>query len=286
MRRVGAACLAWVVLAAPVLAAGYDDFTRGMTANLRGDSATAVVSFSAALAASDLVPVYKPAAFRGRASAYLAQDKCSEALADLKAYEGLKKPDNTVIALRVWAELCLKDAVAARKDLDTVAQGKLDVADLWDFSRLEWRYGLFDDATATAREAFKIADKKQYGTAYILLWQALSAVRAGKLDAGAIAVSLAELKLDDWPGPILDLYLGKQTPAGVQKEASSWRESKETAQRCEANFYTAEWYLGRNDTAAATPLLLAVNEKCPIDFIELTAARAELKRLGVPLPKE
>jgi hypothetical protein len=268
------------------LAAGYDDFTQGLTANLRGDYVFAVTAFTKALAAPDLVAAYKPAAYRGRAISYLNLDKCREALADVKAYEGLKGQDPGIAVYRIWAELCLKDAAAARQDLETVANGKLSAAGLFEFARLEWQYDLFEGSAATGSEAFKVADKKDVMASYILLWEAVAAQRAGKFDAAAITAGLAELKLGEWPKPLLDLYLGKQTPEGVQKEAESWRQSKEDAQRCEANFYTAEWYLGSGDKASATPLLLAVTRKCPNDFIERSAAASELKRLGVPVPKE
>jgi lipoprotein NlpI len=266
--------------------AGYDDFTQGMTANLRGDYAGAVTAFTSALAAPDLAAAYKPVAYRGRANAYLKQDKCQDAMADIKAFESLASQDDSIAVYRIWAELCLKDGAAARKDLDALAKGKLDASDLWEFARLEWKYELFSEAAATAGEAFQAADKKELTASYILLWQAVAAQRAGKFDAAAITAGLAGTELDDWPKPLFDLYLGKQTPQGVQKEAESWRKSREDGQRCEANFYTAEWHLGQGDKASATPLLLAVVEKCPIEFIELPAAQSELERLGVPLPKE
>ena len=286
MRRVGAACLAWLALTVPVFAAGYDDFTLGVTANLRGESERAVTSFTAALAAPDLVPAYKPTAYYGRAAAYLQLDKCQEANADLQSYETLKGKDNSILILRVWAETCLKDVAAARKNLDALSKGKPGPVDIWELSRIEWRYGLFAEAADTAREAYKALDKKGTLAAYILLWQALSAERAGKPDPAAVAAGLKEIDSYDWPRPIFDYIQGKLTLQKLQKEAESSRESKELAQRCEANFYAAEFLLARNGTAAATPIFLDVAKNCPIDFIELSAAKTELRRLGVAIPKE
>jgi hypothetical protein len=286
VKRTLVAVAALAVCAGVALAAGYDDFTRGLTQNLRGESEAATKSFTIALASPDLVAAYKPAAYRGRAAAYLKLDKCQEALADLKAYEALKGRDNPTMVYRIWAELCLKDASAAKKDLEEISKGTVHLADLWEFQRREWRYDMLEDSVKPAREAFRPADKKTVLASYILLGRARAAHRAGKFVAAAIPAGLAETKLDDWPKPLLDLYLGKQTPQGVQKEATSWRQSKEDAQVCEANFYTAEWHLGRGEKDAAVPLLLAVTKRCPVDFIELAAARSELKRQGVPVPKE
>lgn len=256
-----------------------------MTADLRGEYALAEASFTKALAASDLAAAYRPAAYRGRAKAYLEQDKCKEALDDVQAFETLDGQNSSIAVYRIWAELCLKDSAAARRDLNTLAKGKLAASDLWAFARLEWKYDLFDEAAATAGEAFRAADKANLTASYILLWQAVAAQRAGMFDAAVITAGLAETRLDDWPKPLFDLYLGKQTPEGVQEEADSWHQSKKDVQRCEADFYTAEWYLGRGDKASAAPLLLAVVAKCPIEFIELPSAQSELKRLGVSDPK-
>lgn len=286
VRRFLAAAAVAVASLGIACAAGYDDFTRGLTQALRDEPEAAINSFTAAIAAPDLVPAYKPAAYRGRALAYLQLDRCQEALTDLKSYETLKGRDTPVLVYRIWAELCLKDVAAAHQDLDEIAKGHIGLADMWEFQRLEWRYGMFEDSMKAGTDAFKLADKSSVMASYILLWQAMAAHRAGKLDPVALAASVAELKASDWPKPLLDLYLGKQTPEGVLREAKSWRESKEDAQMCEANFYTGEWHLGRGEKDAAVAMLLAVTKRCPVDFIELPAARSELKRLGIPVPKE
>lgn len=280
-------CVAVLLVAmGPIQAAGYDDFTTAMTANLRGEYEAAEAAFAVALAAPDLVTAYKPAAYRGRAAAYLNQDKCKEAQADIVAFQALRPDDQSVVSLRLWANLCLKNSAAARKDLAALTKDKASAGDLWEFSRLEWRYGLFAEAAATAREAFTAINKDSPDAPYILIWQAMSALRGGSLDAAAIGQQRATLSSRAWPGPVLDLYLGKQTPQGVQAEAESWSASLEETRLCEARFYTAEWHLARNETQAATALLLNVMQNCPIDLLEQSAAGTELKHLGVQVPKE
>jgi len=286
VRRGFWACCLVAALAVPASAAGYDDFTRGMTANLRGDYPAAIAAFTTALASPDLVAAYKPTAYRSRAAAYLEQDRCDEALADITSYIALKSSDHPITRLRMWANLCRKDAAGAQKDFEALSEAKPGAYSFWYFSRLEWRYGLFADAAAVATKAYAASNKKEDFAPYILLWQVLSAARAGKLDTDMLTTDLEQWKAKDWPRPILEYYLGKRTEESVQKEASSWRSSRDTAQHCEANFYIAEWHLGRGDTAAATPLLLFVSQKCPNDLIEVSAAQAELKRMGVPVPKE
>ena len=286
MKRLLAALAAAAAMGALAYAAGYDDFTHGLTANLRGDYAAAVTAFTTALAAPDLVAAYKPAAYRGRAVAYLNSDACDKAKQDLDAYDKLRPGEREVNRLRIWLHLCLKDSAGARNAFNSLATGELTAVDLWDLAQLQWHYGLYDEATVTGREAFTALRGDDDVSGYVLVWLAVTAQRAGKLDQDEIAADVAKLKLSDWPKPVIDLYLGKMTPENLQKEAESWRSDKEDAQRCEANFYTAEWHLGRSDQPKATPLLLEVVHSCPIDFIELGAAKVELKRLGVPVPKE
>lgn len=284
--RWGWAAFIILVGASPVLAAGYDDFSRGISANFRGDSDVAIKAFTTALNAGDLVPAYVPAAYRGRATAYLVKDMCAEGAADLKAYAALGKPDADVLDLRIWAELCLKDTASAQRDFDTLVGSNPGPLPLWSHARMQWRYGLYAEAATSAERAFSAANKKGYRAPYILLWYALDADLAGTLDRNKLRDLAKLVEMDSWPGPLMGLYLEKSTPAKVADEASSWTKSLERARMCEANFYTAEWYLGRNDSNSALPLLEAAAEQCPVGFIESSHARVELKRLGRPIPAE
>jgi hypothetical protein len=49
--------------------------------------------------------------------------------------------------------------------------------------------------------------------------------------------------------------------------------------RCEAQFYSGEWYILQNKPAEAGATMRKAMETCPKDFIEYAAAQAELKRL-------
>lgn len=281
-----AAVLFFVLCLPAAMAAGYDDFTTGMTAYLRGDTEAAIKAFTVALAAPDLPKVYVAAAHRGRAQAYLRLDKCAEAETDIEAYIAQKGLSTEIRILRFWSRLCAKDEAAVQSEFAGLVGEKIGASDYWQLAQLEVQYGLFDGAAKTNAKAFAAVDKSTDDAAYILLWRAMSEDRAGTLDKAVLAADLTPLKLDKWPRPVLDLYLGKQTPKGVMDEATSWRRTRETAQMCEANYYVGEWQLARGDKAAAAPLLAAAVEKCPGDFIEYPAAAAEIKRQGLPPPAE
>ena len=85
-----------------------------------------------------------------------------------------------------------------------------------------------------------------------------------------------------WPGPIIDLFRGKATPDQVRAAA---RDTKGAALRrrrdCEADFYLAEYHLGKGRKDEAIPLLAsAAAAQCPMTAPERDIAKAELRRLG------
>jgi len=83
------------------------------------------------------------------------------------------------------------------------------------------------------------------------------------------------LKSQDWPYPVIEMFLGRSTPERVLSMAST------PGERCEAQFYIGEWHLLRaNSNMAAAPLRTAA-AICPKDFDEYAGAVAELKRLNL-----
>ena len=104
---------AFLASPAQTFAAAYDDFARGISANLQGDAALAVALFSAALAAGDLNQSLLPAAYRGRAIAYLRQGQCKSAIGDLDDFMRLKPGDVQGLELRSDAHACAGEFRAA-----------------------------------------------------------------------------------------------------------------------------------------------------------------------------
>src|SRR5262249_49949950 len=82
------------------------------------------------------------------------------------------------------------------------------------------------------------------------------------------------LKPAEWPFPIVELFLGRRTPAAVLDAA------RDPGERCEAQFYLGQWHLLRDKRADSIEALRKAVEACPKDFNEYAGAVAELKRLG------
>lgn len=128
------------------------------------------------------------------------------------------------------------------------------------------------DFAKAADDLRLVVEDQQNAYSAILFY--LSRIRAGGKDAtGEFAKAVAKLNRDEWPYPIVELYLGKKSAKAAEDAA------KTTGEKCEAQFYIGEWYLLKKDKAEATKALQAAADTCPKDFVEASAAVEELKRL-------
>lgn len=274
---------AWLLLvlaasATAAQAAGYDDFSRGINANNAGNSDLAISSFTAALASADLAPAYVPDAHLGRARAYLLKGKCPEALADVEQAVGLRPNDFTAYQLRAGANLCLRKPDAAQADFDVLTRMRPSASLYEGEARFEWNYGRFAEAAPNFLKAIELTPENSEHGPYIVLWYAMSADLAGSLDQAKLNDAASKFGSRSWPGPLLDLYRGRTTAEEAIKKAEDRNPQTTTNQKCEANFYVAEWYLARKNPDAAKPLLTQAKAECPHGFIEYFAAQTELKR--------
>jgi len=101
----------------------------------------------------------------------------------------------------------------------------------------------------------------------------LARERVGEDGAAELEANAARLKSNDWPRPVIELYLGKISPEEFLSAAGKPEE------RCEAQFYVGEWSLLRGDRAAAATALRTVADTCPKLFFDYVGAVAELKRM-------
>jgi tetratricopeptide (TPR) repeat protein len=256
-------------------AAAYDDFARGISANLQGDTALAVTSFSAALAAGDLNPTLLPTAYRGRAIAYLREGECKSASGDLDEYIRLKPGDVQGLELRGDAHACAGELAAADADLSQVIALRPDRAAYWNRGRLRWRLKNF----GAAADDFSQVVHLQPENSYAVLWLELSRARGGTLDPKVGARDIDQLDSRDWPAPLIKLFVGEAKQEDMAAAALRGDAKVVANQQCEANFYIAEWWLAQKDATSAKPLLEAAAQNCPKNFVEYDGARFELSVL-------
>lgn len=276
-RAIPAAFLLLVVaVSTSAFASGYDYFSRGVDANNRDESDTAITSFTEAIASGDLAQAYLPVAYLGRARAYMKREQCLSAASDLTAAIKLKPDYLDAYVLRSGANACLNRPVEALVDISAAIRLKPTAELYFSRARQQWAMGSYSRAAADAAEATKIDPRDPY----IMLWIGILDERVGAFDQDEFSRRVSDLTIRSWPAPLLDLYRGIARPDDVYRAARHAGDATDANNRkCEADFYIGEWLLLRRNTAAAKPLLKTATEECPRNFIAYAAAKQEFGRV-------
>jgi lipoprotein NlpI len=135
--------------------------------------------------------------------------------------------------------------------------------------------GALPDARADLNQARSLNPKD----AYAALWLDIVDTRSN-LPSG-LPQAIAQIDMATWPGPVIQLFLGHLTPAGILAAADDPDATKKEGQVCEANFYSGELALREGAKDEAVRLFRLAADDCPKDFREWFAANQELNALGV-----
>jgi len=92
------------------------------------------------------------------------------------------------------------------------------------------------------------------------------------------ASALLRSNREDWP---IKLFLDNQFPEGVLEPEDVLTNVKGTDNQCKAYFYIGEWHALGEERKDAIEWLKKAHAYCPFDFVERSAANAELERLGI-----
>lgn len=128
-----------------------------------------------------------------------------------------------------------------------------------------------------AAEDFRIATRVDPRNGYSLLWRYVSDARSGVDDRAGLATGVMAVR-EDWPKPLLLLFLGRVEDEAVMAAAAAvpvMRPQRE----CEAHFFIAQRHLLAGDNAGAARLLRVAADNCPAGMVERHAARVERRRL-------
>ena len=193
-------------------------------------------------------------AWNGRALVWLAEGKSAEAISDFNHAIELAPQSGSYFANRATARL-------------------------------------IDGDEKRAIEDFRHAVQFDPGEPFVRLLLYIAQVRGGeKAQAQAMLTAYADQHADDdWPRPIVDLFLGKGSVEAVEEAAKLAAEKKDAAgQRFDADFYLGQWALISGDEAAAAARLKSVYDSRMREYLEFDIARADLNSLGslatAPIP--
>ena len=112
------------------------------------------------------------------------------------------------------------------------------------------------------------------GDPYGLIWLEIVKQRGGEAPA-----AFTPTGSQDWPTPVLRLLAGEITPDALIEEARRISPPVGEDYVCEAVFYGGVWRLIHGDRNRAIDDFRVARRSCPPAFLELTAARAELRGL-------
>ncbi|MGA2043798.1 MAG: tetratricopeptide repeat protein [Roseiarcus sp.] len=258
-------------------------------------------------AAARLAPD-EPGILGERANAYENLHRFDEALADLDRALALEADDPALLTLRAEILTNRGDAARAAVDLDHALQLKPDLPlahavrgdmllqqvdypgalrELDEAIRLDpgfapayftrGRVHFFRGEFPAAVADFVQSDSRQT-FAYDTLWLYLARARAGQNGRNELIFWAGRLSRNAWPFPLIELYGGaRSAPAALAAAA-------DPDQRCEADFYVAEWLLLQKLEQPAIAGFRRAAATCPKSFIEQNAAVAELSRLAPAAP--
>jgi tetratricopeptide (TPR) repeat protein len=114
---------------------------------------------------------------------------------------------------------------------------------------------------------------------YQAAWLHIARARAGENDAAELASNAARVKLDQWPGTLLALFLGRIEPAAIAAPTSHSAMSIGRRRECNVAFFLGQAALIAGDTATAQRQLSQARSACSPQAVTFLAADADLKRM-------
>jgi lipoprotein NlpI len=116
--------------------------------------------------------------------------------------------------------------------------------------------------------------------AYTALW--IDIVNKRSNLASRLPQAIARLDMTRWPAPVIRMYLGEMTPEALLAAAEDSSVKAKPVRVCDASFYSGELVLIQGAKEKAIPLFRHAASDCAKDFIEWSAALAELRAMGLP----
>lgn len=273
-----AAMLAGAGLATVARADPVGDKDAGIAASREGDYDTAIRLFTHGLDAA--TQGERPDLLVMRGFAYQETGQFAQAIDDYT--EVLKlKPDAVQVHFRrsiAYREMGEYDRSLA--DLNAVAGSSshpLPEAPFFFGERGVDNFAL--GRFAAAAQDFSRVLALDPGDQYAALWRYVAQGRAGARDTYELARQTARVRADEWPHPLVLLYLGTATRAQALGAASGGDPDAHEDRRCEAAFFIGEYTLLQGDANGARNLLHdAAN--CRASLSVHAGAVGELARLG------
>lgn len=147
------------------------------------------------------------------------------------------------------------------------------------YSRGREQYMAGDYRAALADMRFAVSEVP-FGP-YSLIWIHLAETWLGEVDMKAFETNLTKLDDEDWPRPINEYLLGKIDETSLRKAAIEKASPADVIDHlCEVDYYLGALALAKGNKRTALPLIRKAAKTCPPGYVELWAARRNLRAMG------
>ncbi|MFH1344086.1 MAG: tetratricopeptide repeat protein [Pseudomonadota bacterium] len=214
-------------------------------------------------------------AYSNRGGLYLMQGDAERAIADFSEAIRLRDSDPIFWANRANAYLVLGRYKEAIGDFDRAQ--KIDPGNA-AFYLGRGRARMYSDAIAAAVEDLQTAVRLRPSNPNSAIWLHIARVHQGYADREELEANAARVRRDQWPGAVLDLYLGKVDTGRLRQLAEEGDVPQAARRICEADFYIGEFLTHNSQTPDARKILQSVMAKCSPADVVFSAASAELAR--------
>lgn len=249
-------------------------FTHRGRARLElGDREGAITDFNTAL---DLNPG-SALAYNERGRTYHKAGNNNQAIKEYSAALDLFPSYGAALRNRGTAHLFHGNLEDARTDFDTaIAAVNYDPASRILRGIAHYLRGNYEAAIPDLSAAMSLG----YPYPEAVLWIYLAERKAGRKGKAALISNAEDMADTAWPRPLIDVYLEKMAPEAALKSALHERQSIQTRQLTQANFYLGALAQQKGDNPVARKHFQKVLEIALVDAIEYAGAALELQRLG------
>jgi lipoprotein NlpI len=215
-------------------------------------------------------------AYSNRGGLYLMQGDAERAIADFSEAIRLRDSDPAFWANRANGYLALGRYKEAVGDFDRAQ--KIDPGNA-AFYLGRGRARMYSDAIAAAVEDLQTAVRLRPTNPNPAIWLHIARVHQGYADREELEANAARVRRDQWPGAVLDLYLGTMDTGRVRQLAEEGSVQQAARRLCEADFFIGEFLTHNGNTPDGRQILQTVMAKCSPADVVFSAASAELSEM-------
>lgn len=245
---------------------------RGLVWKNKGDLDRAMADFDQAIRLDPKLA----SAYIGRGIAGAGKGDFDRAIADYSQAIALDPKDTLAYSNRGLSWAAKGNEALAIADCSHAISLSPNVGHTYgDRGLVELLFGSLAKAQADIEKAAAL----EPGNAYVAIWRDI--LERSSRDDGHLREAAKTLDMTNWPAPVVHMFLGEQTPAEVLAAAGGASMATKIGQRCEANFFVAEFNRLQGNDEGALPLYRRAASECPQDHIERHLAAARLRALDI-----